>query len=81
MKAALGCAGLALLLVLLGPECVTAACSGVPAAVTNNQWPSTCRNLTVGVCTGGERPVSRTSGVKEGGRGDHAGPLMCNRMQ
>lgn len=66
MKTALGYGAVALLLVL-GPKFAAAACTGVPAAVTNNQWPNTCRNLTSGVCTGGEQHVSGTCGVWGGG--------------
>jgi hypothetical protein len=50
---ALICSALALaLLVVVAPQRAAAACAVDPPAVTNNQWPNTCRNLSSGVCTG-----------------------------
>lgn len=43
---------LALALVVVAPQQAAAACGVDPPAVTNNQWPNTCRNLSSGVCTG-----------------------------
>lgn len=43
---------LALALVVVAPQQAAAACGMDPPAVTNNEWPNTCRNLSSGVCTG-----------------------------
>lgn len=43
---------LALVLVVVAPQQAAAVCGVDPPAVTNNQWPNTCRNLSSGVCTG-----------------------------